>query len=159
MLSDRALFFAGFLGCLALILIALYFQHIEGLEPCPLCIFQRGAFIAMGIFFLIGFIHHAGKKVYGTLITLSGVIGMGIAGRHLWLQNFPADQVPECGPGLEFMWQAFPLQKFLATVLQGSGECAEISWMLFGITMPGWSLIWLLILTFLSLFILFRRAG
>jgi len=162
MMSNRELFLVGFLTCFVLIMIALYFQHIEGLAPCLLCFFQRLAFITMGIFFLIGFIRNPQnleKKVLGILIMLSGILGISIAGRHVWLQNLPPGQVPECSLGLEFMWENFSLQELLETVLRGNGECAEIAWMLFGITMPKWSFIWLLILTFLSFFILFRRES
>ena len=97
------------------------------------------------------------RRIYGVLATLVGATGVAIAGRHVWLQNLPEDQVPECGPGLEFMLEALPFQKMLETVLKGSGECAEVLWTLFGISMPGWSLIWLVLLTLLALFITFRR--
>ena len=159
-MSNRILFLAGFGLCTLLIVIALYFQYSAGLEPCPLCIFQRVAFIVMGVVFLIGFLHNsrgAMRRVYGALATLVGVTGAAIAGRHVWLQNLPEDQVPECGPGLEFMLEALPFQKMLETVLKGSGECAEVLWTLFGISMPGWSLIWLVMLTLLALVITFRR--
>ena len=159
-MSNRILFLAGFGLCTLLIAIALYFQYSAGLEPCPLCIFQRVAFIVMGVVFLIGFLHNsrgAMRRVYGALATLVGITGAAIAGRHVWLQNLPEDQVPECGPGLEFMLEALPFQKMLETVLKGSGECAEVLWTLFGISMPGWSLIWLVLLTLLALVITFRR--
>ena len=159
-MSNRILFLAGFGLCTLLIVIALYFQYSAGLEPCPLCIFQRVAFIVMGVVFLIGFLHNsrgAMRRVYGALATLVGITGVAIAGRHVWLQNLPEDQVPECGPGLEFMLEALPFQKMLETVLKGSGECAEVLWTLFGISMPGWSLIWLVLLTLLALVITIRH--
>ena len=159
--SFRFLSLVGFIACFLLIAIALYFQHVEGLDPCPLCIFQRVAFISMGCVFLIAFLHNPKswfKKVYALLACLSGVFGISIAARHVWLQNLPEDQVPECGPGLEFMMDALPFQKMLETVLKGSGECADVHWTLFSISMPGWSLIWLIILTLLGLRILFQRT-
>ena len=159
-MSNRTLFLAGFGLCTLLIVIALYFQYSAGLEPCPLCIFQRVAFIIMGVSFLIGFLHNSRgvmRRIYGALAALVGATGVAIAGRHVWLQNLPEDQVPECGPGLEFMLEALPFQKMLETVLKGSGECAEVLWTLFGISMPGWSLIWLVLLTLLALFITFRH--
>ncbi len=160
MTTYRTLSLTGFLTCAALIAAALYFQHVEGLDPCPLCIFQRIAFIALGVVFLAGFIHNPGgwgQKFYSGLAVLVGLTGAGIAVRHVWLQNLPADQIPECGPGLDFMLEVMPFTKMLATVFRGSGECAEILWTLFGISMPGWSLIWLILLTLLAFSMMFRR--
>ena len=162
MITYRTLSLAGFLICAALIAIALYFQYAEGLAPCPLCIFQRVAFIALGVVFLLGFLHNPGgwgRKGYSGLAALIGLTGAGIAARHVWLQNLPADQVPECGPGLDFMLEVMPLTKMLETVFKGSGECAEVLWTLFGISMPGWSLIWLILLTLLALSMMFRHPG
>ena len=159
-MSQRTLFLAGFLISAILIGVALYFQHVAGLEPCPLCIFQRVAFIAFGVICLLGFLHNPrgwGRRIYAGLASIASILGASIAARHVWLQNLPEDQVPECGPGLEFMLDAFPLQKVLETVLKGSGECADVHWTLLGLSMPGWSLVWLILLTLLSLKLLFGR--
>ncbi|WP_424947715.1 disulfide bond formation protein B [Candidatus Spongiihabitans sp.] len=159
--STRTLACIGFIACASLIAIALYFQHIESLDPCPLCIFQRVAFIGMGVVFLATFLHNpasAGRRLYGLLAAVFGVLGLGIAARHVWLQSLPAHQVPECGPGLDYMLEVFPLRKMLETVFKGSGECAEVSWTWFGISMPGWSLIWLAILTALALMLMSRKS-
>jgi len=53
MISSRNAFVLGFLLCAAAIGIALYFQHVVGLEPCPLCIFQRISVMLLGIVFLL----------------------------------------------------------------------------------------------------------
>ena len=159
-MTTRPLFLAGFLLCAALIAAAVYFQYAAGLEPCPLCIFQRVAFIAVGVILLAGFLHNPrgwGRRVYGGVAGVAALLGAAVAGRHLWLQNLPEGQVPECGPGLAFMLEAFPLQKALGLILRGSGECAEVQWALLGLTMPGWSLVWLVGLMGLSGFILVRR--
>ena len=88
---------------------------------------------------------------------MAALLGAAVAGRHVWLQNLPAEQVPECGPGLEFMLEAFPLRKMFELVLRGSGECAEVQWALFGLSMPAWSLLWLVVLALLCGFITMRR--
>ena len=54
----RAQYAAGFLVCAALLAYAIYVQLDLGIEPCPLCEFQRFAFIAMGVFFLVGALHN-----------------------------------------------------------------------------------------------------
>lgn len=134
------------LGALAVLIglgVALLLEHVVGLEPCPLCIFQRVALIAVGAVFLLGFLHGPGQlagRVYAILLLLAAGSGSAIAGRHLWLQQLPPDQVPACGPGLDFMLAAFPLLEALAMVFQGSGECAEVH-ALFGLSLPGWTLL------------------
>ena len=100
----RAQFLFGTVACAALLGYALYAQYQMFLDPCPLCIFQRVVFIGRGIVFLLGALHGPkgwGRKLYGVLVLFISMIGVGISGRHVWLQNLPPDQVPACGPGLE----------------------------------------------------------
>jgi len=147
--TARAGNFAGFAACAAMMGYALYSQHGLGLEPCPLCVFQRVATIALGGVFLIAALHNPsglGRLAYAALTFVVAAAGVGVAGRHVWLQNLPQDQVPACGPDLGFMLEAFPLTEVLSVVLSGSGECAEVSWRFLGLTMPTWVLISLALL-------------
>ena len=135
---------AAFAACAGMMAFALYAQYVWLMEPCPLCIFQRVALIAVGGVFLLAGLHPAGRigrGVYSLLIAVAALSGIGVAGRHVWLQNLPKDQVPACGPGLDFMVDTFPAFEVLEMVLSGSGECAEVSWRLLGLTMPTWTLI------------------
>lgn len=147
--SVRQINLAGVLTCVGLMACALYFQHIVGLDPCPLCIFQRIAVIALGVVFLAGLIHNAqtwGRYMYALLFLLTGGFGVAVAGRHVWIQGLPADQVPSCGPGLEYMLDSFPLAEALKKVFTGSGECADVIWSFLGLSMPAWVLIWCVML-------------
>lgn len=147
--SFRVSFLAGFLACAALLGYALYVQFDLGLEPCPLCIFQRIAFGFMALWFLVGGLHAprgGGRWVYAVLVLLGALAGVAIAARHLWLQSLPPDQVPSCGPGLAYMLDAFPLSKTVRMVFTGSGECAQINWRFLGLTMPFWTLVWYVLL-------------
>ena len=143
--SFRAQFLFGFLACVAVLLTRFIPQYYGGLVPCPLCTFQRGAFVLLGLVFLIGGLHAprgpAGRRSYGILALLASALGISIAGRHVWLQHLPADQVPACGPDLSFMMEAFPLSDVLRKVFTGSGECARVDWTFLGLAMPAWSLI------------------
>lgn len=156
----RTQFAAGFLVCMTLLTYALYSQYQLHVDPCPLCILQRVAFIAMGLFFLIGALHGPtglGRGIYALLVLLAGLIGMGLAMRHLWLQHLPKDQVPDCGPGLSYMLDAFPIGKTIKMIFTGSGECAEVNWRLLGLSMPGWTLISYVVLSVGALWAGFRR--
>ncbi|MDG6349099.1 disulfide bond formation protein B, partial [Luteimonas sp. 8-5] len=87
-----------------------------------------------------------GRRAWGALGLLAAAAGIGVAGRHVWLQHLPADQVPMCGPGLDFLTEAMPLTSVIRTVLTGSGECANVDWTFLGLSMPEWSLLWFVLL-------------
>ena len=139
---------------------ALYLEHVKGLDPCPLCVFQRVGLMAMGIFALIAFLHNPAsnlmKRMYALLATLSIGWSVGVAARHVWLQTLPPDQVPSCGPGLNYLIDALPLKTVLNEVLTGSGECAAIDWTFLGQSLPVWSLVFFSVLLLICLWQLFR---
>lgn len=143
--SYRSLHLAGFVACIGGLLFAiLVLQRLLGLEPCPMCIFQRVAMFAAGLFFLLGAVHAprgAARWVYSLAAALAAVVGAGIAGRHVWLQSLPPDQVPACGPTLDYLMDMFPLSEVVTMILKGDGNCARIEGQWLGITLPGWTLI------------------
>ena len=141
---QRLLLAGGFVACVALMATALWLEHVEGLEPCPLCVLQRGAVIVLGVLMLAGAIHDPGtlgRRVYGVTIAIAAIAGAAVAGRHVWLQSLPPGEAPECGPGLEYMLGAFPLTEVIGMVLSGSGECAEVQWTFLALSIPEWTLL------------------
>lgn len=136
-LRRRALNLAGFGLCAGLLAAAYYLEWVQGMEPCPLCILQRGVFLVLGLLFLAG--AFAAGRTVAALVAAATVGGVALSLRHLWLQSLPADEVPACGPGLDYMLNAFPLWDTLAMVLSGSGECAEVDRVL-GLSIPWWTL-------------------
>lgn len=82
-----------------------------------------------------------GQRIYAASCATVAAIGAGVAGRQVWLQNLPEDQVPACGPGLEYMLEVFPLFEVLEMALRGTGDCAEVQWTFLTISIPGWSLL------------------
>jgi disulfide bond formation protein DsbB len=144
--SPRIWFFLGFIGCASLLGVGAWLQFVKDLEPCPLCISQRLAILATGLIFLLAAIHNRGRKPYAILAGVSALIGASISIRHVWIQHLPADEVPECGPGLEYVFKHFPLTNTIKMMLTGTGECAKVDWTLLGMSIPAWTL-----LAFLSL--------
>ena len=145
--SRRILNFAGFAVCCGLMGFALFAQHVLLLDPCPLCVLQRMAVILVGLIFLVAALHNptgGGRFVYAFLLGLVALAGAGVAGWHARLQRLPPDEVPACGPGLDYMLENFPLQETLQLVFKGSGECADVMWQFLGLSMPAWVLVWLL---------------
>jgi disulfide bond formation protein DsbB len=153
-LTPRIWFFLGFFGCVFLLSMGAYFQFVGGLEPCPLCISQRIGILLTGIVFLIAGLHdpgRAGVKVYAVLGTLAALGGGAVSVRHVWLQHLPPEEVPECGPGLEYVFNNFPLTETLKLMLSGTGDCAKVDWTFWGLSMPAWTLVAFLMLASLSL--------
>lgn len=149
----RVGFLLGFLFCAALLALAVYFQFVGGLDPCPLCISQRIMVLAVGLVSLAAVLHNPGARgvrVYAVAACLTALAGASISARHVWLQHLPADQVPACGPGLEYMFRYLPLSDTLRTLLTGTGECAKVDWTLLGLSMPAWVLVCFLVLAALS---------
>lgn len=141
-LLRRPVNLAAFAACALMLGFAYYLQYARGMEPCPLCMFQRVGILVVGLLFLVAAVHNPpgwGARVYGALIVLAAATGGAISVRHLWIQSLPADQVPACGPGLTYLLNYFPLLDAIKAVLQGSGECAKVD-KVFGLAIPAWTL-------------------
>ena len=148
-MTNRQLLTAGGALCAMLLGFGYYLQFARDIEPCPLCILQRVVYIVLMVVFLIGALHgprRTGVYVYSALLTVVSLVGAGIATRHVWLQHLPKDKVPECGPGLNYMLDRFPLVEAFAKIFRGSGECAEVGWKLLGLSVAEWSLVWFILL-------------
>ncbi|SPL68948.1 disulfide bond formation protein B [Acinetobacter stercoris] len=151
------LFLASVIG----MAFALFLEKTANLDPCPLCIFQRVGLMGLGLFSLIAFLHNpkAGgvKRFYALLSTLTIGWSAGVAARQVWLQHLPKDQVPSCGPGLDYLVSALPLQTVFKEVLSGSGECAVVDWTFLGQSLAVWSLVFFSFLLIICLWQLFRK--
>lgn len=159
--SYRFSFLAGLLVCAALLAFALYTEHYWGLFPCPLCIFQRVGFLVMGVFFLLGGVFAPpgrARWIFTVGALVGGLFGIVVAARHLWIQSLPAEQVPSCGPPLNYMFSTFPLARALRLVFTGSGECATVDPVL-GLPMPAWTLIWFVLLSALAVLVSLRARS
>lgn len=137
--------FAGFLICAGLIGYALYAQFKLGLDPCPLCIFQRIGIVALGVVFLVAALHNPrnwGTGVYAALIAIAALATVAVAARQLYIQHLPPGAIPSCGAPLSMMMKFMPLTAVIRKVLSGSGECGIVNWTFLGLAMPAWVLIW-----------------
>jgi disulfide bond formation protein DsbB len=142
--SFRTQFATGAFVCIALLAYAYYEQFAMGVEPCPMCIFQRIAFIVMALLFAAGAIHgpaRTGRRVYAILVLVAAAIGAGIAVRHIQVQHLPPDPFAGCAPGWNYMVNNFPIGKTLKLAFTGSADCSQVNWSFLGLSMPGWTLI------------------
>lgn len=151
-----------FLAALGAMLAALWLQHYQHLEPCPLCIFQRYAMISLGLIALLAFLHGPksalGRRVYAGLTLLAALGGISVAARHVWLQHLPPEDVPACGPGLDYWMDTFPFHEVLMKVFKGSGECAVVDWTFLGLALPAWTLLAFSGFAAVALWQMLRRA-
>jgi disulfide bond formation protein DsbB len=158
----RRQYLTGAVICIVLLAYAYYEQFAMRVEPCPMCIFQRIAFIVLGIVFIVGGLHdpgRTGRRVYAILALVAAAIGAGIAIRHLWVQHLPPDPLASCAPGWNYMVQNFPIGKVLKLAFTGSADCAVVNWRFLGLTMPAWTLAWYIVLGIAALVAGFRARN
>ncbi len=129
----------------ALIFIAVaYFENSLNLEPCYLCVAQRGFILAIGIICGVSIVHNPrqfGQKIYAALSIIMVIFGIYFSGKQLWLQSLPESQVPSCGMPVEYLFDNFSIIKAITMLLDGDGNCAEVKWQLMGLSMPGWVMV------------------
>jgi len=141
--NPSLIFLAIFLAFTGLIAYALYLQHVMHLEPCPMCILQRYAFITVGFVALIAALHNPatlGRRIYGGLVLLFAAAGAGVAIRHVWLEHYPP-QIFDCGADVGFLLESFPLTEAFPMIFRGTGDCTKVPWRFLSLSIAEWSLI------------------
>ena len=141
--SPRLIYLAMFLVCSGLIGFALYLQHALRLEPCPMCILQRYAFIVVGVTALSAAIHDPGlfgRRLYSALLIVMAATGGGVAIRHVYLEHNPP-KIFDCGADVGFMLESFPLTQVLPMIFRGTGDCTKVPWRFLSLSIAEWSLI------------------
>jgi len=158
--TNRWIWLMVLLSVVGLLAYGYYLQFVEYLDPCPLCITQRFFYYGVGIASIIGLfsVHSwSAQTIVGLLATASAIGGIVTAGRQVWLQHLPADQVPECGPGLQFWLENMPFMRTLELLFKGDGNCAEVNWRFLGLSIAEWSLAWFVVFALVALYLLFMR--
>jgi len=158
--ANRQIHLIIFLLVGSLLGYAAYSIKVLGLEACTLCITQQFFYCLIGVSSFIAFLHNPHiqvSRLYSLFITLFAVVGAWISGRQVWLQGLPEDEVPLCGPPLEYIIDVFPFADVLNALFMGDGNCAEIPWQFLGFSMAGWSFIFFVAIIVLSLFALLKN--
>jgi disulfide bond formation protein DsbB len=144
-MTNRLAFAVPAALCAGLVGFGYYLQYVQGLQPCPLCLVQRGFYYLIIGVCVLAMLHgpaRLGAAVYGSLALLFALGGAATAGRQVWLQSLPPDKVPQCGPDLFFMLENLPLAQTWNKLVHGTGECAAVDWTFLGLSIAGWSLVW-----------------
>lgn len=143
-ISNRWLYLGGALFTGGLMGFGLFLQYIKHQDPCPLCMVQRVIFMVILALFALAALHgprRIAERIYAVLIVFFSLLGVAVASRHIWIQYLPKDQVPACGPGLNYLLDTFPLAEVFKELLHGSGECAAKGWTFLTLGIPEWSLL------------------
>jgi protein dithiol:quinone oxidoreductase len=160
-LSPRLVFFGlAVMAVVAMLFARVYLEQMLGLPPCPLCMTQRVFVVLWGVIALIAALHNParmGRRIYATLCALAALAGAAIAIRHVWIQHLPPDQVPACGPSLEYMLDTLPFSETLSLVLMGDGDCAAIQWTFLGLSIPEQTLVMAAVVLAICLWQVFRK--
>jgi len=129
MRRDRLAAAAGAAVCFGSVIYAVvWLQGQLLLDPCPLCVLARVAFIAAGVVFVVAAVHGAGP--FGQRVYAVAALG--------------------------YIVETFPLSRALDIILRGSGSCADIQWNFLGLSIPEWTLGLFLVVTGLGLWLLLR---
>lgn len=143
------------LSIIGLLGFGYFLQYVKGLEPCPLCITQRFFFFLIAGLSIISFLHNPNalfSRLYSSVGIVFSLSGASFAMRQLYLQSLPDDQVPACGPSIEYIFNNFPITEALGILLRGDGNCAEVVWSFLGLSIPAWSLTAFLLFTIIWIF-------
>lgn len=114
-------------------------QHLFGLEPCVLCLWQRVPFALAAIIAASGLVaRHPGYRLLS--IALSAVVfalGAALAFFHVGVQQHWWSSVPGCG-GVPV--SGMSLEDLSAAALANPPKpCDVVDWQLFGLSLAGWN--------------------
>lgn len=129
-------------SALALELCALYFQHVMGLAPCVMCIYERIPVIGIFIAGLIG--ASAPQNLFIRLTAflcwiVSSVWGLLLAIEHTDYQMNPSP-FATCDFFPNFPTWA-PLHQWMPWFFNPTGDCTDIVWQFLGYSMPQWLIV------------------
>jgi disulfide bond formation protein DsbB len=157
MKTSRSILLAVAVLALALLGVALYLQHVENMQTCPLCVIQRYAFAAVALICLIGAaLPRAAAKSVAGMGALAAAAGAGVAGWHLWIKAHPATS---CGiDPLETSLNTIPTANLLPFLFKADGLCTTDYAPIFGLSIPQWSLLWFIMFVIVLGWTAFRRG-
>lgn len=143
-----------------LIVGAYIFEIFGYYDPCPLCILQRWSFALIavcGAMMAIPGLHIFLKKVLLVFASLFACCGSIIAGRQIYLQNLPSDEVPTCAPPMDFLMDTLPLFEVIQTILLGDGNCAEYEWR-FILNFAEWAMLFFIFLLIYNICFVIKKS-
>ena len=105
--------------------VALVAQHQFGVKPCPWCVLQRGIFLLIGTFALLGWLVQGQRLLRQTAVI--AVLLLCVAGvTAAVFQHEVASQSASCALGLaEKILTALNLEELWPSVFMATANCAD----------------------------------
>jgi disulfide bond formation protein DsbB len=157
MKNSKSILLIVAVASIALLGFALYLQHVEKMQPCPMCIIQRYAFAAVALICIVFAVLPRGATKAGAgLGALASLAGAGTAGWHLWVK---ANPTVSCGiDPLETSLNTIPTANLLPFLFKADGLCTTEYDPILGLSIPQWSLAWFVVFAIVLAWVAFRRS-
>jgi disulfide bond formation protein DsbB len=97
-----------------------------------------------------------GSFLYWLLGLASSLAGTAIAWRQVLLQSDPVHQLSACTLNVGELFASAPWMCVVQQMFKGNIDCAQISWTLFDLSIPEWSLLFFVAMVILSVYQLLR---
>ena len=162
---SRSLFFLAFMAGTLTLGASYYLEFGASLRPCFLCQMQRVFLAAFTLVNLVAALHNPRRPiiyVYGVASMGCALQGAANAVRQVLLQNSAPGQAANCWPNASHMLEDISWWQALQLAVKGTVDCMEISWTLFDLSLPEWSLLFfvgMLILGIMQFSRLLLRRG
>ncbi|MCM2463139.1 disulfide bond formation protein B [Pseudomonas sp. LARHCG127] len=156
--SSRFLFLMASIAAALALGISTYLEYSVGLTPCSLCVLQRLCLMLFLVNSLVACVQGPGQRgtlFYGTAGLVFATGGMTLAWRQVLMQSHSFEPFADCvaQPKLMDSWWCA-----LQRVLDGTVDCANITWTLFDLSIPEWSLLFFLAVSSVMTYLLLRLA-
>ncbi|VVP56487.1 Disulfide bond formation protein B [Pseudomonas fluorescens] len=156
---SRSLFFMAFIAGALALGVSYYLEYAVGLQPCGLCLLQRICLALLTGVYLMASVHGPGRLgtfLYWLLGLCCSLAGTVTALRQVLLQSDPVQQLSTCIPNLADLFATTPWMFVVQQMFEGATECTYISWTLFDLSIPEWSLLFFVAMMILGVCQLLR---
>ncbi|MBC3373338.1 disulfide bond formation protein B [Pseudomonas sp. SWRI92] len=156
--SSRFLFLMASIAAALALGVSSYLEYAVGLSPCSLCILQRLCLMLFLINCLGACVHGPGRRgsmVYAATAVIFASAGLALAWRNVLAQTDSDELLPDCIThlrGADSWWHA------MRHVANGASDCTNITWTLFDLSVPEWSLLFFLAVSVSMTYLLLRLA-
>lgn len=151
-MSSKIPAFVGF-GSFSLLAGAFWFQHVMGLAPCQMCIWQRWPHVA--VVCLCGLYYLTQRPVFAYFLPVVLCISVGLGVLHVGVEQAWWDGPTACSGGLQT--QGLSPEQLLTKLLEAPViRCDQVSWRFLMVSMAGWNALWSFVLLVCALLYVYR---
>jgi len=138
-----------------------YLEYTVGLMPCSLCLVQRLFLSVLTACCGVAAVHGPGR--FGLSLYWFGALSASLGGtmaawRQVLLQSDSLHHLAQCAPGTQELLSHLPWLCALGRMFNDSEDCAQLSWTLFDLSIPEWSLLFFVAMSILAVYQLLRLA-